>query len=107
VDWLDLSRSSRSRVVAAFGVATLLSVAAVPAVLSLPASAVAVTAAAAPTYKVTYVALECDDYPDVMANRARNNIQESLKDLGVDTKYADGPHLAPLVLVTLDVATSR
>ena len=45
-------------------------------------------AAAARTLKVTYVARVCDHYTDVMANKARNNIQESLRDLGPDSNYA-------------------
>lgn len=28
---------------------------------------------------ITYVARQCGAYPDVMANKARNNIQESLR----------------------------
>jgi hypothetical protein len=44
------------------------------------------SASAAP-YTITLVARSCPDYPDVMANRARNDIQESLRDLGKDTAY--------------------
>ncbi|WP_345675606.1 prealbumin-like fold domain-containing protein [Yinghuangia aomiensis] len=36
---------------------------------------------------VTFVARSCDKYSDVMANKARNNIQESLRDLGPDSNY--------------------
>ena len=36
------------------------------------------------------MARECSEYTDITANRARNNIQESLKDLGPDTLYRDG-----------------
>lgn len=36
---------------------------------------------------VTYVARVCDEYTDVMANKARNNLMESLRDLGADTTY--------------------
>ncbi|SDR77956.1 prealbumin-like fold domain-containing protein [Microbacterium paraoxydans] len=36
---------------------------------------------------VTYVARVCDQYTDVMANKARNNLMESLRDLGADTTY--------------------
>jgi hypothetical protein len=39
---------------------------------------------------VTIAARVCPDYPDIRANRARNNIQESLKDLGEDTPYKAG-----------------
>ena len=34
---------------------------------------------------VTLVARECPAYTDITANRARNDIQESLRDLGADT----------------------
>ncbi|RAJ44663.1 hypothetical protein K353_01239 [Kitasatospora sp. SolWspMP-SS2h] len=37
---------------------------------------------------VTYVARVCDSYDQVMANKARNNVQESLRDLGPDSNYA-------------------
>lgn len=60
--------------------------------------ATASPASAAPTdptnYKVTLAARVCTDqslggpsWPNVRANRARNNIQESLKNLGPDTNY--------------------
>jgi hypothetical protein len=39
---------------------------------------------------VTYVARQCATYTDVMANKARNNLQESLRDLGPDSTYASG-----------------
>ena len=38
-------------------------------------------------YRVTFVARSCPSYADIFANRARNNIVESLKDLGPDTQY--------------------
>ncbi len=38
-------------------------------------------------YRVTFVARSCPSYDDIYANRARNNIVESLKDLGPDTQY--------------------
>ncbi|WP_433341138.1 prealbumin-like fold domain-containing protein [Streptomyces sp. CA-253872] len=37
---------------------------------------------------VTYVARACPRYTDIMANKARNNIQESLRDLGPDSNYS-------------------
>ncbi|MFE1146922.1 LPXTG cell wall anchor domain-containing protein [Streptomyces albidoflavus] len=37
---------------------------------------------------VTYVARDCPQYSDIMANKARNNIQESLRDLGPNTNYS-------------------
>jgi uncharacterized repeat protein (TIGR01451 family) len=39
---------------------------------------------------VTFAARVCDLYTDISANKARNNIQESLKDLGPDTPYKAG-----------------
>ena len=36
---------------------------------------------------VTFAARVCDDYSQITANRARNNIMESLRDLGADTPY--------------------
>ena len=39
---------------------------------------------------VTIAARQCPAYTDITANRARNNIQESLRDLGVDTPYTAG-----------------
>jgi hypothetical protein len=41
-------------------------------------------------YFVTLAARSCPTYADVRANRARNNIQESLEDLGPDTNYVAG-----------------
>lgn len=38
-------------------------------------------------YFVTFAARYCPDYSDIFANKARNNIVESLKDLGPDTQY--------------------
>lgn len=46
---------------------------------------------------VTFVARVCDDYPDIMANRARNNLQESLRDLGKDTVYTAGQPISPSI----------
>ncbi len=39
---------------------------------------------------VTIAARVCPEYTDITANKARNNIQESLKDLGRDTPYSSG-----------------
>jgi hypothetical protein len=58
--------------------------------------------------------LQGDDYSDVITNRARNNIQASLKDLGVDTKYGDGQAIAQsvetstpeLICITANLADS-
>lgn len=38
-------------------------------------------------YSVTFVALWCNAYTDIFANRARNDIVESLRDLGPNTQY--------------------
>jgi len=72
------------------------------AVLALSAAAGAAVApaaqaATAPTYQVTFVARVCPSYADIMANRARNNIQESLRDLGKDTVYKDGQPVSPSI----------
>lgn len=39
---------------------------------------------------VTIAARSCPSYGDITANRARNNIQESLRDLGPNTRYGTG-----------------
>ena len=39
-------------------------------------------------YTITYAARSCDKYTDVMANQARNNLMETLKDVGANTLYA-------------------
>ncbi len=60
------------------------------ALLVLPQLAVWAPAAQAQNrkgLKVTLVARECPTYGSIMANRARNDIQESLQDLGKDTVY--------------------
>lgn len=44
---------------------------------------------------VTLAARECDDYTDIRANLARNNIMESLRDLGEDTLYSSGDQVDP------------
>ena len=56
--------------------------------LSAPSSAVGDTTGTG--YFVTLAARSCPSYASVRANRARNNIQESLKDLGPDTNYVAG-----------------
>ena len=69
------------------------------AVASLLTAAAAGPAQAAATnpYLVTLVARECPTYTDIMANLARNNIQESLEDLGKDSVYRQGQSIAPSV----------
>ena len=54
------------------------------------AGLIVVPAADAQTRLVTYAARACPTYADVTANLARNDIQESLRDLGADTLYASG-----------------
>jgi hypothetical protein len=46
-------------------------------------------------YYVTFVALSCPSYSDIFANRARNDILESLKNLGPDTQYTNGELINP------------
>ncbi len=48
-------------------------------------------------YFVTIAARQCPTYEDITANRARNNIQESLKDLGIDSPYAAGQPISPSI----------
>ena len=54
-------------------------------------------AAAGTGYSVTFVARQCPSYDSIMANRARNNIQESLRDLGPDSRYSPGQPVDPSV----------
>jgi hypothetical protein len=63
------------------------------AVLPVPAA----QAQSAPQRLVTFVARQCDRYTDIAANRARNDIQESLADLGVDSAYKGGTPVSPSV----------
>jgi uncharacterized repeat protein (TIGR01451 family) len=58
-------------------------------------------AAAAPSASgtgllVTVAARECPTYQDIRANLARNNIMESLQDLGGDTLYQSGEPINPI-----------
>ncbi len=48
-------------------------------------------------YQVTFVARQCPNYQDISANLARNNIQESLQDLGPDTFYQPGQPISPSI----------
>lgn len=45
--------------------------------------------------KVTFVARQCPTYASITANRARNNIQESLQNLGANTAYTAGQPIDP------------
>ncbi len=44
---------------------------------------------------LTLAARVCPSYTDITANKARNNIMESLRDLGPDTPYRDGENVDP------------
>jgi uncharacterized repeat protein (TIGR01451 family) len=59
----------------------------------------ATCASAAPTRPtgllLTLAARVCPSYTDITANKARNNIMESLRDLGPDTPYKDGENVDP------------
>jgi uncharacterized repeat protein (TIGR01451 family) len=46
---------------------------------------------------VTFAARVCPTYTDITANRSRNNLQESLRDLGADTPYKPGEAINPAV----------
>jgi hypothetical protein len=93
-------RSRRTPLLAGLAAAAL---AVTGTVVTAPgASGVSLLAAEASTYSVTYVARVCDDYSDIMANRARNDIQESLRDLGVDTTYTAGSPVRPAVEDAVD-----
>ena len=63
--------------------------------LGLVAAPSATAATSSEPYLVTLVARVCNSYTDIMANRARNNIQESLRDLGKDTVYSAGTPVSP------------
>jgi uncharacterized repeat protein (TIGR01451 family) len=53
---------------------------------------------------VTFAARVCPSYADISANKARNNIQESLRDLGPNTPYA-GPLASSLVVPGIEQAS--
>ena len=71
---------------------------AVPEILSVqfcgPAEVAAATVSPRP-YTVTLAARTCPTYTDIIANRNRNNIQESLEDLGPNTNYTSGEVVNP------------
>lgn len=46
-------------------------------------------------YTITFAARWCPSYESVRANRARNNIMESLQNLGPDTNYTSGQAVSP------------
>ena len=47
-------------------------------------------------YKVTLVARICPTYTDIMANKARNNIMESLQNVGINSLYSNAPYAGPV-----------
>ena len=47
-------------------------------------------------YSVTFVARSCPAYTDIFANRARNDIQETLHDLGPDSPYTEPFRVNPM-----------
>ena len=90
-----LRRSSRTDRIRTAGVA-LLALAPVAAVLTLALGPPA-QAATPGSYLVTLVARSCPTYHDITANLARNNIMESLQDLGANTAYTSGQPIAPSI----------
>lgn len=70
---------------------------AVVTVLAIFSTTPSTARAAAAPLKVTFVARSCPGYEDITANRARNNIQESLHDLGANTAYQAGQAVDPAV----------
>ena len=76
----------------------LLVLAPVAATLALVAAPGPSANAATPgAYLVTLVARQCPTYSDITANLARNNIQESLQNLGGNTAYSAGQPISPSV----------
>src|SRR5215813_11311974 len=67
------------------------------AVAVLAATLAIAPSAHAQTRSITYAARSCPSYADVTANLARNNIQESLQDLGDDTDYVSGEPISPAI----------
>ena len=63
--------------------------------LVLLGGATAGAATTSPPLRVTFVARACPAYTDVYANRARNNIMESLQNLGGDSPYPAGQEVLP------------
>ena len=71
---------------------------AVTAGAGVPAAAAAGTVPVPPPPSglfVTVVARECPTYASITANLARNNIQESLRDLGANSAYMSGTAINP------------
>ncbi len=68
-----------------------------PAAASQPIRPAAQPATTSNAYTITLVARVCSAYTDVMANRGRNNLQESLQDLGKDSVYQTGQPVDPTI----------
>ncbi len=79
------------------GMALLMAVPVLAVCLLVTAPSGRAGAATSEPYRVTFVARECPTYTDIMANLARNNIQESLQDLGKNSVYSSGQPIAPSV----------
>ena len=82
--------------------AQVLALAAVLVVLGLTAGSASAQQPPGPDgggsdFFVTIGARQCPSYEAIRANRARNNIQESLRDLGADTPYKDGQPVDPAI----------
>jgi uncharacterized repeat protein (TIGR01451 family) len=90
---LSLRRASRALRVKLLSLA--LSSLFLTSVLLAPAAAQAQSAGSG--LLVTFAARVCPTYTDITANRARNNLQESLRDLGADTPYKPGEAINPAV----------
>jgi hypothetical protein len=88
-----IRRGSRSGVVKRRVVRVRVAVAGVLVAASLVVCAPA--SARSSSYLVTYAARACSSYTDIAANLARNDIQESLRDLGPDTSYVSGEAISP------------
>ena len=56
-----------------------------------------VAAAQGTGYSVTFVARSCPQYTDIFANRARNDIQETLHNLGPDSPYTEPFRVDPVI----------
>jgi len=87
--WSRRAGALRAGAVGLAAAVVALSVAFGPAASSASAAASS-SAEPSASLLLTLVARSCPQYTDVTANRARNNIQESLRDLGADTLYASG-----------------
>ncbi len=66
--------------------------------LAVVAAAPSSAAAAGGGLSITFVARECPTYEDISANRARNNLEENLRNLGENTAYpVAGEAMNPII----------